>query len=224
MHRKKIRRSFLLIEILTASFVAGIVIAVCLSFLFLFTTVRTKEDLQFRDAQKLLQRSTSLRAVLSFIETEPKDHNFLVEDGPGGQKRLVFYTDAGHNVTPERSSTQKTMLYVDSEMGLVLVQKPISGKTDKTQINDEEFSFKEKACSIWPTAESVRWSFFDLPEVQEVLDSTPEEESGGWKDTWEKKEPPLAIKAYVSDSSLAETPIEVTALVLSRLNKVKIQG
>jgi hypothetical protein len=105
----------------------------------------------------------------------------------------------------------------------VFVQKPIPKKKDKTSIKEDEDLFKEEACIIWPGAKSVCWSFFAAPNADNILNNTPEAEKGGWKDVWEDKEPPLAIRACVRDS-LTEAPIEVTSLILCQLHKVKMQG
>lgn len=223
MHRKKIRRSFLLVEILTASFVAGIVIAACLSVLVLFTVVRSKEDLHFRAAQKQLQATTSLRSILSFIEMDSSDDKFSVEDGPFGQKELIFHVNTRYNIIPGRSGDSKAKIYVDPDKGLVFVQKAIPKKAETKQVNENGDLGKEEACIIWPTAKNVRWSFFAAPKTEEVSENTPREDKDGWKDTWEEKDAPIAIRAHVSDS-LSETPIEVTCLIISQLHKVKIQG
>lgn len=213
-HPKIRKRSFLLLELLTSSFIAGIIIAACISLLLLFITVRSKEGADLIAAQKRWQYTSYLRWVLMNIEKK-KNLLFVVEDGPGGSQQLIFHLNHGFDSCPNDSSDMLAMLYVDREKGLMLVHRPLKSRKD---LGLEE----EKAYAIWPGAQSVKWSFFCKNEASQDS-SQPRAE---WKDFWPKEEKtlPLAIKAVIEEkSSSGNTPkIAVTSLVLSQMNDATI--
>lgn len=212
---KIIRRGFLLVEILTSSFIAGIIIAACLTLLGLFIATKGKEESRFTLVQKRLQEASYLRWVIMNINGGYKPL-FVVEDGPEESKRLIFYLNHGIDPSPNDSSDMLAMLYVDREKGLMLVHRPLKRR--------KELGFEEeKAFSIWPEAKKVRWSFFSRNDL--VQESS--EEINEWKESWpkEEKKPPLAIKACITEQPEGKNAIEteVTGIVLSQLKDATIR-
>ena len=212
---RPVRRGFLLVEILTSSFVAGIIIAACLTLLGLFVSIKGREEARLVTTQRRLQEACYLRWVMMNIIGGHKPL-FAVEDGPKGSKLIIFRLNHGIDSSPNDSSDMLAMLYVDTEKGLMLVHRPLKSRKD---IGFEE----EKAYSIWPEAKEVRWSFFSRNEL--VQDSP--QKASEWKDTWakEEKDPPLAIKAFVIEKSEGKNAIEteVTGIVLSQLKDATIR-
>lgn len=210
-----VRRGFLLVEILCSSFIAGIIIAACLTLLTLFVSTKRREEVRLLSSQERLQKACYLRRVIMSIKGG-KNSFFVVEDGPEGSKRLIFLMNHGIDSSPNDSSDMIAMLYVDREKGLMLVHRPPKSR--------KEFGFEEeKAYSVWPGAKEVRWRFFSRNEL--VQDSP--QDSNEWKDSWpkEEKNPPLAIKAVVienADSNEA-SGIEITGIVLSQLKDATIR-
>lgn len=145
------------------------------------------------------------------IVPEPK-HLFVVEEGPGGSKCIIFHLNHGIDSSPNDSSDMIAMLYLDKEKGLMLVHRPPKIRKD---LGFEE----EKAYPIWPGAQAVKWSFFGKPEL--VQD--PSQPKGEWKEAWPKEESglPLAIKAEIREEG--GDKIEVTGIVLSQLKDATIQ-
>jgi hypothetical protein len=212
--QRPVKRSFLLLEVLTSSFIAGIVIAACVTLLMLFITRKGKEETDLFSSQKRWQSASYLRWVIMNIK-QKKEPLFVVEDGPGGSQRIIFHMNHGIDPSPNDSSDMLAMLYLDREKGLMLVHKPLK---QRKEMGLEE----EKAYSIWPNAQEVKWKFFTKNElVQEGSQQKAE-----WKETWPKDEKklPLAIKAsIVEKSERKETvQVEVTGIVLSQLKDATI--
>jgi hypothetical protein len=210
------RRSFVLIETLTASALTVLTMLACISlFFFLWqASLRQQKDLE-REGLRW-RRISSLRWTLSRVKRPHKEDPFVLEGSDGKESRLVFIFDHGVHINPKLANNDLAQLYLDKQRGLVLVTR---SHPKRACIGHED----EVAAVIWPGVKSLQWRFAVRPKDRESMVGAEQYIQDNWMTTWRSDWPglPAIIQAIVEEEDNVTTVI--TAVVLQDIGPITLK-
>ena len=210
------RRSFLLIEALTASTIALLTMTACISIFFFLWRASARQQKTLEEEGLRWRRASSLRWTLSRIKRPYQEDPCVLETGDGSTSRLIFVFDHGVHVNPKLSNLDLAQLYVDPQQGLVMVTR---SHPTRASVGQEE----EVASLIWPGVKNVRWRFALRPQDRADKIGAEQYAQDDWITTWRQDWPglPAVVQAIVEDEHHVETI--VTAVVVQDLGAIPLK-
>ena len=211
---KKRRRSFLLIETLTASVLVLLTVLACFSFFFFVWKASIRQQADLEKESLRWRRISSLRWTLSRIHRDHKEDPFVIDTSEGKNQRLIFVFDHGVHINPRLANNDLAQLYIDPHKGLILVTR---SHPKRAEIGQEE----EVASIIWPGATEIKWRFALSPKDKEEkvgADFSDDHWTTTWRADWQGL--PTAIQAIITDED--GTLSVVTAVILQDIGEIRI--
>jgi hypothetical protein len=213
---KKRRRSFLLIETITASALVLLTVLACFSFFFFVWKASLRQQADLEKESLRWRRISSLQWTLSRIKRDHKNEDpFVIDGNEGRNPRLVFVFDHGVHINPKLANNDLAQLYIDHQKGLVLVTR---SHPKRAGVGQEE----EVASIIWPGATEIKWRFALRPRDKEEkvgADLSEDHWTTTWRADWTGL--PAAIQAIVTDEEGAVSV--VTAVILQDLGEITLK-
>lgn len=214
--KKRQKKSFLLIEAVTASILALIAMLACISIFFFLWKASSHQQSALEKESLHWRRVSTLRWTLSRIKRSAKDDPFTLQENDGIRSRLIFVFDHGAHVNPKLSNDDLAQLYVDPEKGLILVTR---SHPKRFCIGQEE----EVASLIWPGVKNIEWRFAIRPKDKTNLVGVDQYLKDNWVTTWRAEWPglPAVIQAIITEEDNRQTI--VTAIALKDLGAILLK-
>ncbi len=212
----KQRRSFLLIESLTAASLSVLVMLACISLFFFLWRMSSRQQRDLERESQRWRRVSSLRWMLSRIQRANPTDPFFLEGNDGASPRLIFVFDHGVHLNPKLANVDLAQLYVDPREGLVLVTR---SHPSRACVGQEE----ERASVLWPGVKSIRWKFALRPQDKDDTIGAEQDVEDNWLTAWRQEWSglPAVIQAVIEEEDAVETV--VTAIVAKDIGAIKVR-
>jgi len=201
------RRSFMLLEVLIASFLVFLVVSASLSWFIFSLKASREQSQQLLISQKRCQAVSHIRSILRRI-SHTRGAPFTVE-AIGKSQALIFSYNNGVDPNPQLSNEVLAMLHVDTN-GLVLT---IRSATERAAIGQET----EESYVLWPGVETLSFSFLFVNTSPEG--PTPYTWITEWQPEWTQI--PTVVRLTIKEKKRTST---VTCLTKTKLNAIQISG
>lgn len=209
------RHSFILIEIVVATILAGLLVTSALGLgYYCFKTARFYEK-AIETEEQHMARIVTLRSILRSIQREDKDPFYVVHGHSSDHLFFTFF--AGNRHEHAGSNERFGQLYVNEQQQLIFVYSTYSKKVEIDLREDQ-------AVVLWPNVQRITFSFVIKSQQRKSIPGIESLEQGGYLSTWEKDWPelPAVIVASIYEKGKKE-PTKVSSILAHSVQEIQVE-